>query len=131
MPSGPMTMAAGDHGAWQVGCITSPRSPSGVWGCHSCRGFGQLPPAARSMSLPLLHTEVHGNTREQTAANHVLRLLIELHTIVCLRLIHGQPGDSPYNVSLSRTRAGAQTSEDHALWPRHTWNGIDTCISHW
>ena len=81
--------------------------------------LGQLPPVAVSPSLSLLNSSTMHGAREQKAANHGLRLFDQFTTVVRLRRIHRQPGVSPYKESLTRTRDGAMTKEDHQLWASH------------
>jgi hypothetical protein len=89
--------------------------------------FGQLPPIAISPSLSLLNSNVVRDAREQKAANHGLRLFQAFDTVVRLRRIHRQPGASMYKESLIRTRDGAMTKEDHALWKTHDLGDPETC----
>ena len=89
--------------------------------------FGQLPPVAVQPSFSLLNTSVLRDVREQKSANQGLRLFKSFDTVVRLRRIHRQPGASLYKESLIRTRDGAMTKEDHALWKEHDLTDVDNC----
>ena len=72
--------------------------------------FGQLPPVKTPPSLSLLcPNPVHGS-REFRMANLGMRLFEAFQTVVRLRRIHRQPGQSEYKESLIRLRDGAQTN---------------------
>ena len=89
--------------------------------------FGQLPPVAVSPSLSLLHPYIVREIREHKAANLGMRLLAGFDTVVRLRRVHRQAGASVFKESLIRTRDGAMTKEDHALWRSHDLADIDAC----
>ena len=84
-------------------------------------------PVALPPTLSLLHREVMRGTREAKMASLGLRKIQEFITVVRLRRVHRQAGASLYKESLLRTRDGAMTQGDHALWRTHTLNDLEDC----
>ena len=88
--------------------------------------FGQLPPVQVAPSHTLLNTNVVHNAREARMANLGLRLFNGVTDVVRFRRVHRQPGASVFKESLIRTRDGAATKEDWAVWDERDLTS-DTC----
>ena len=78
--------------------------------------FGQLPPVNVAASHTLLNQNVIHNAREARMTNLGLRLFNGATDVVRFRRVHRQPGASVFKESLIRTRDGAATKEDWAVW---------------
>ena len=88
--------------------------------------FGQLPPVQVAPSHTLLNSNVIHNAREARMANLGLRLFNGVTDVVRFRRVHRQPGASIFKESLIRTRDGAATKEDWAVWNERDLTS-DTC----
>jgi hypothetical protein len=78
--------------------------------------FGQLPPVNVAASHTLLNQNVIHNAREARMTNLGLRLFNGATDVIRFRRVHRQPGASVFKESLIRTRDGAATKQDWAVW---------------